>query len=111
MALLPIIVAPDPRLKIKTKPVAEVDDELRGFIERHRARLEDLSKQDLPAGQWMQGFNLALRDFCINRVPLYLMGHTFRNYKFLERVVRSVRRLSRHLSSEARGRDAAYDAE
>ena len=33
MALLPIIVAPDPRLKINTEPVVVVDDELRGFLE------------------------------------------------------------------------------
>jgi peptide deformylase len=33
MALLPIIVAPDPRLKIKTRPVETVDDELRRFLD------------------------------------------------------------------------------
>ena len=33
MALLPIIVAPDPRLKIKTGPVESVNDELLGFLE------------------------------------------------------------------------------
>ena len=33
MALLPIIIAPDPRLKIKTEPVESVDDELLGFLE------------------------------------------------------------------------------
>ena len=33
MALLPIIVAPDPRLKINTEPVVVVDDELRRFLE------------------------------------------------------------------------------
>jgi peptide deformylase len=33
MALLPIIVAPDPRLKIKTRPVETVDDELRQFLD------------------------------------------------------------------------------
>jgi len=33
MALLPIIVAPDPRLKIKTRPVEAVDDELRRFLD------------------------------------------------------------------------------
>lgn len=33
MALLPIIVAPDPRLKIKTTPVAAVDDDLRRFLD------------------------------------------------------------------------------
>jgi peptide deformylase len=33
MALLPIIVAPDPRLKVKTTPVAAVDDDLRAFLD------------------------------------------------------------------------------
>jgi len=33
MALLPIIVAPDPRLKINTEPVVVIDDELRRFVE------------------------------------------------------------------------------
>ncbi len=33
MALLPIIVAPDPRLKIKTTPVEAVDDDLRRFLD------------------------------------------------------------------------------
>jgi len=33
MALLPIITAPDPRLKLKAKPVAEVDDEVRRLMD------------------------------------------------------------------------------
>ena len=33
MALLPIITAPDPRLKIKAKPVARVDDEVRRLMD------------------------------------------------------------------------------
>ena len=33
MALLPIIVAPDQRLKIKTDPVQAVDDDLRQFLD------------------------------------------------------------------------------
>jgi len=32
MALMPIIIAPDPRLKIKTTPVAAVDDEVRSLM-------------------------------------------------------------------------------
>ena len=32
MALLPIIVAPDPRLKIISKPVAEITDEIRELV-------------------------------------------------------------------------------
>ncbi len=33
MTLLPIIVAPDPRLKIETRPVEAVDDDLRAFLD------------------------------------------------------------------------------
>ena len=33
MALLPIITAPDPRLKIKAKPVAQVDDKVRRLMD------------------------------------------------------------------------------
>ena len=33
MALLPIIEAPDPRLKIKAKPVKQVDDQLRQLLD------------------------------------------------------------------------------
>jgi peptide deformylase len=33
MALLPILTAPDPRLKQKSKPVASVDDELRRLLD------------------------------------------------------------------------------
>ena len=33
MALLPIITAPDPRLKIKAKPVVKVDDEVRRLMD------------------------------------------------------------------------------
>lgn len=33
MALLPIIIAPDPRLKIKTKPVEQVDDAVRALMD------------------------------------------------------------------------------
>lgn len=33
MAVLPLVVAPDPRLKEVSKPVEKVDDELRGFMD------------------------------------------------------------------------------
>ncbi len=33
MALLPIITAPDPRLKLIAKPVEKVDDSVRGFLD------------------------------------------------------------------------------
>ena len=33
MAILPIITAPDPRLKVKSEPVSEVDDDLRKLMD------------------------------------------------------------------------------
>ena len=33
MALLPIITAPDPRLKVRSEPVERIDDELRRFMD------------------------------------------------------------------------------
>ena len=33
MAILPILTAPDPRLKVKSKPVAKVDDEVRKLMD------------------------------------------------------------------------------
>ena len=33
MAVLPIVIAPDPRLKARCEPVETVDDELRGFLD------------------------------------------------------------------------------
>ncbi len=33
MAVLPIVIAPDPRLKARCEPVEKVDDELRGFLD------------------------------------------------------------------------------
>ncbi|HEX4938231.1 MAG TPA: hypothetical protein VFX11_06120, partial [Candidatus Kapabacteria bacterium] len=48
---------------------------------------------DIDPEQWRRGYQLSLRDLLINRVPLYLMAHTFRHYKFMDRVQRSLRRL------------------
>ena len=79
------------------------DEQLFEFIERHRVKLEEASGQSIPAKAWMQGFNLTLRHYSMTRVTIYLMSHTFRNYKFLERVVRSVRRLSRLQKCDVKG--------
>ncbi|MEC8052655.1 MAG: phosphotransferase [Myxococcota bacterium] len=79
------------------------DQELLEFIERHRVKLEEASGEPIAAEAWMQGFNLTLRHYSMTRVTIYLMSHTFRNYKFLERVVRSVRRLSRLQKCDVKG--------
>ncbi len=61
------------------------------YVEYHRTCVEKASNSTLDPDQWVMGYRLALQDFTINRVCMYLMAHTFRNYKFLERVIRVLR--------------------
>jgi hypothetical protein len=46
------------------------------------------------AETWREGFSLAARDLLVNRFGLYLMAHTARHYGFLERSLRTLRRLA-----------------
>ncbi|MEU0407422.1 hypothetical protein ABZ307_06265 [Streptomyces griseorubiginosus] len=49
---------------------------------------------DLVAGtDWHRGYRLALREFLMNRLALYIAGHTEREFGFLPRVVRTAFRL------------------
>ena len=63
------------------------------YVEFHRQALQRATGTDIDPDQWRRGYQLSLRDLLINRVPLYLMAHTFRHYKFMDRVQRSLRRL------------------
>lgn len=51
MAILPIITAPDPRLKIRSEPVAVVDDDLRLFMDDLLATMYDAPGVGLSAIQ------------------------------------------------------------
>lgn len=63
------------------------------YIELHRQELERHSGRSIDPTQWRHGYKLALRDLLVNRMPMYLMAHTFRHYQFMERVYRSFREL------------------
>jgi NADP-dependent 3-hydroxy-3-methylglutaryl-CoA reductase len=63
------------------------------LIERHRVQLEQAAGVTLDAAQWRYGFTLSLWDLTVNRMPMYIMAHTFRHYPFMERVVSTFRRL------------------
>jgi aminoglycoside phosphotransferase (APT) family kinase protein len=62
---------------------AEVDQ----YVELHRRALAAASGVALDPVAWRRGYALSLRDLAINRVAQYLMSHTFRHYRFVERVV------------------------
>ena len=60
-------------------------------IELHRTELERHSGVSLDPVMWKRGYVLALMDMLVNRLPMYMMAHTFRHYEFMERVYRTFR--------------------
>ena len=63
------------------------------FVEFHRRALEKAVGVEIDPEQWRRGYELCLLDLLINRVPMYLMAHTFRHYAFMERVQGALRHL------------------
>jgi hypothetical protein len=63
------------------------------LVEAHRKALEQASGRSIDKAEWRRGYALSLRDLAINRFSLYLMAHTFRYYKFMERTVKTMWRL------------------
>ncbi|OHC29547.1 MAG: hypothetical protein A2Y50_11240 [Pseudomonadales bacterium RIFCSPLOWO2_12_59_9] len=74
--------------------VAPVDPAMvEHYLELHRLELEQHSGQAIDPEQWRYGYKLALRDLLVNRLPMYMMAHTFRHYPFMERVYQTFRQL------------------
>ncbi|CBL43821.1 peedicted hydroxymethylglutaryl-CoA reductase [gamma proteobacterium HdN1] len=63
------------------------------YLELHRTTLEQSSGIAIDTEQWRRGYVLALLDMTVNRIPMYLLAHTFRHYAFMERVHNSFRQL------------------
>ncbi|MCC2636363.1 MAG: peedicted hydroxymethylglutaryl-CoA reductase, partial [Moraxellaceae bacterium] len=63
------------------------------YIELHRTELERHTGRAIDRDEWRYGYKLALRDLLVNRMPLYMMAHTFRHYEFMERAYRTFREL------------------
>jgi hydroxymethylglutaryl-CoA reductase (NADPH) len=61
-------------------------DPCRKYVELHRRHLESLVGRNIDKSEWMRGFHFALFDFITCRLLLYLMAHTLKDYKFMDRV-------------------------
>jgi thioester reductase-like protein len=70
------------------------------YVNTHRRALEQATGRQIDVHEWLIGFQLSLRDLIINRFPLYCLVHTFRHQPFLERVIRTWRRLNELTSLE-----------
>jgi NADP-dependent 3-hydroxy-3-methylglutaryl-CoA reductase len=62
-------------------------------LDVHRGVLESASGTAIDPATWRRGYALALRDFELTRMQLYLMAHTQREYPFVPRVTRTLHRL------------------
>ncbi|WP_290713466.1 MULTISPECIES: hypothetical protein [Gordonia] len=69
-------------------------DTIRGYVEFHRAAVAAAAGVAIDRDEWARGFQLALADFVMRRISLYLMVHTLRRLPYIERVVNVCRRLS-----------------
>lgn len=65
------------------------------YIEFHRRAVEDASGITIAPDLWRRGYQLALSDFVIRRLSLYLLAHTVHRLPFIERVVATAQALSR----------------
>lgn len=66
-----------------------------GHLEVHRAALEAAAERELGEEEWRHGYRLALRDFELTRLQLYMMGNVQREFSFLDRLVATTQRLAR----------------
>ena len=83
MARLPIIIAPDPRLKVKSEPVATVDDGLRAFMDEMLQSMYEAPGIGLSAIQVGVAKRMIVVDVSPEdgpRCPLYLVNPEIVSY-------------------------------
>jgi aminoglycoside phosphotransferase (APT) family kinase protein len=68
-------------------------EEVVHYVELHRRAVAAAGAAVPDAPSWRAGFALAARDLLINRFALYLMGHAFRHWAFMDRSLATLRRL------------------
>ncbi len=60
------------------------------YVDFYRTQLESHLKQTLAPIQFWRGFSMALMDFAVTRLPLYLLTHTFRQSDYVPTVYKTV---------------------
>jgi hydroxymethylglutaryl-CoA reductase (NADPH) len=78
-----------------TMPADVQPDRVEHHVEQHRTALERAAGVQLDPRLWRRGYRLALRDFTLTRLQLYMMAHTQCHYEFLEELVEAIKRLIR----------------
>lgn len=70
------------------------EEEIVEYIEWHRLELERHIGESIDPVQWRRGYHLCIYDLLMNRVMMYGMAHTFRHYKFMNRMAKTMRHLA-----------------
>ncbi len=70
------------------------EEQILEYLEWHRTELERFSGKHIDADEWRRGYHLCIYDLLMNRIMMYGMAHTFRHYKFIERVAKTMRHLA-----------------
>ena len=70
-------------------PEATFEDWI-GFIKFYAAKLEEYTGQQFQMSKFLEVYDMASLDFAMTRLLLYTIAHTFKDYKFLPRVVDSI---------------------
>ncbi|KAA0024856.1 hydroxymethylglutaryl-CoA reductase [Antrihabitans cavernicola] len=65
------------------------------FVEFHRRAVSKVAGVEITPELWRRGYRLALSDFVIRRLSLYLLAHTVHRLSFIERVVATAQTLGR----------------
>jgi NADP-dependent 3-hydroxy-3-methylglutaryl-CoA reductase len=68
-------------------------EELLKYTEYHRLALEKASGEKIDAAEWWDGFRCSMWDLLINRISMYAMAHTIRNYVFMNRIHNTIRKM------------------
>jgi hypothetical protein len=63
-------------------------EERHGYVEYYRLELEQASGEQFDAADFLRTFQYSSMDIAYNRLGLYTMAHTFKEYGFLPRVLK-----------------------
>lgn len=81
-------------------------EEVEHHVELHREALQRATGCAIDRSSWRRGFELCLRDLLLNRFAMYVLVHTFRRQRFLERIVRTWRTIHGHCARDSHARPA-----
>lgn len=68
-------------------------EELQYYAEYHRKALERAAGETIDPDEWWEGFRCSMWDLLINRIAMYAMAHTIRDYKFMDRIHNTIRKM------------------